>query len=146
MDPVDDAGLAEAIGRWGLTDVELVADTRTSVVRRARRLDGSQVGLKILKPYGADEINGARDVTKSNTYRVETFRSGEMGFLGYVDDDKVSFYNASTRRHTGSQMSGWNSDGASRSCRICCRRLTMAASPSALIRSTPTKPLPSIVR
>jgi L-asparaginase len=47
-----------------------------------------------------EEINGARDVTKSNTYRVETFRSGELGFLGYVDDDKVSFYKASTRRHT----------------------------------------------
>ncbi len=47
-----------------------------------------------------DEINGARDVTKSNTYRVETFRSGELGFLGYVDDDKVSFYKASTKRHT----------------------------------------------
>jgi L-asparaginase len=47
-----------------------------------------------------DEINGARDVTKSNTYRVETFRSGELGFLGYVDDDAVSFYKASTRRHT----------------------------------------------
>lgn len=47
-----------------------------------------------------DEINGARDVTKSNTYRVETFRSGELGFLGYVDGDKVSFYKASTRRHT----------------------------------------------
>jgi L-asparaginase len=47
-----------------------------------------------------DEINGARDVTKSNTYRVETFRSGELGFLGYVDEDKVSFYKASTKRHT----------------------------------------------
>jgi L-asparaginase len=47
-----------------------------------------------------DEINGARDVTKSNTYRLETFRSGELGFLGYVDDDKVSFYKASTKRHT----------------------------------------------
>jgi L-asparaginase len=47
-----------------------------------------------------DEINGARDVTKSNTYRVETFRSGELGFLGYVDDDRVTFYKASTRRHT----------------------------------------------
>ena len=47
-----------------------------------------------------EEINGARDVTKSNTYRVETFRSGELGFLGYVDGDKVTFYKASTRRHT----------------------------------------------
>ena len=47
-----------------------------------------------------DEINAARDVTKSNTYRVETFRSGELGFLGYVDADRVSFYRAPTRRHT----------------------------------------------
>jgi L-asparaginase len=47
-----------------------------------------------------DEINGARDVTKSNTYRAEAFRSGELGFLGYVDADKVAFYRASTKRHT----------------------------------------------
>jgi L-asparaginase len=47
-----------------------------------------------------DEINCARDVSKANTYRVETFRSGELGFLGYVDPDKVVFYRASTKRHT----------------------------------------------
>jgi L-asparaginase len=47
-----------------------------------------------------DEINGARDVTKSNTYRAEAFRSGELGFLGYVDPDAVVFYRASTKRHT----------------------------------------------
>src|SRR5712692_708436 len=46
-----------------------------------------------------DEINGARDVTKSNTYRAEAFRSGELGFLGYVDSDEVTFYRASTKRH-----------------------------------------------
>jgi L-asparaginase len=47
-----------------------------------------------------DEINGARDVTKTSTYRVEAFRAPELGFLGYVDEDKVSFYRASTKRHT----------------------------------------------
>jgi L-asparaginase len=47
-----------------------------------------------------DEINGARDVTKTSTYRVETFRAPELGYLGYVDADKVTFYRASTRRHT----------------------------------------------
>ncbi len=47
-----------------------------------------------------DEINGAREVTKSNTYRAEAFRSGELGFLGYVDADEVAFYRASTKRHT----------------------------------------------
>jgi L-asparaginase len=47
-----------------------------------------------------DEINGARDVTKTNTYRVDTFRAPELGLLGYVNEDKVTFYHASTRRHT----------------------------------------------
>lgn len=47
-----------------------------------------------------DEINSARDVTKTNTFRLETFKSGELGFLGYADSDKVVFYRAPIRRHT----------------------------------------------
>ena len=47
-----------------------------------------------------DEINGARDTTKTNTLRVETFKAPELGLLGYVDEDKVAFYRASTKRHT----------------------------------------------
>lgn len=47
-----------------------------------------------------EEINAARDVTKSNTYRAETFRSGELGFLGYVDVDRVSYYRSPVKRHT----------------------------------------------
>jgi L-asparaginase len=46
------------------------------------------------------EINAAREVTKTNTLRVETFRAPDLGVLGYVDEDRVSFYRASTRRHT----------------------------------------------
>jgi L-asparaginase type II len=47
-----------------------------------------------------DEINAAREVTKTSTFRVETFRAPDLGFLGYVDGDDVVFYRASTRRHT----------------------------------------------
>ena len=47
-----------------------------------------------------DEINTARDGTKTNTYRVETFQSPELGWLGYIDADKVTFYRSPTRRHT----------------------------------------------
>jgi len=47
-----------------------------------------------------DEIHGARDVTKTNTYRVETFRSPELGYLGYADADRITFYRTSTKRHT----------------------------------------------
>jgi L-asparaginase len=47
-----------------------------------------------------DEVNAARDVTKTNTYRVETFRSNELGLLGYVDADRVALYRSPLRRHT----------------------------------------------
>jgi L-asparaginase len=47
-----------------------------------------------------DEINAARDVTKTSTLRVEAFRSPDLGILGYVDEDKVAFYRATTKRHT----------------------------------------------
>ena len=46
------------------------------------------------------EINSARDVTKTNTYHVHTFRSRDVGLLGYADADRVVFYRAPTRRHT----------------------------------------------
>ena len=47
-----------------------------------------------------DEINAARDVTKTSTFRMETFRSPDLGLLGYVDEDQVTFYRSPTRRHT----------------------------------------------
>ncbi len=48
-----------------------------------------------------NEIQCARDVTKSNTLRVETFNSRELGVLGYVDSDgEVIFYRDVTRAHT----------------------------------------------
>ncbi len=47
-----------------------------------------------------DEINAARDVTKANTYRLETFQARELGILGYADPDRIVFYRAPTRKHT----------------------------------------------
>jgi L-asparaginase len=48
-----------------------------------------------------NEVQCARDVTKSNTFRVETFRPNELGFLGYADSDgQVVFYRAPLRKHT----------------------------------------------
>ncbi|MEK7806213.1 MAG: asparaginase [Chloroflexota bacterium] len=48
-----------------------------------------------------NEIHCARDVSKANTFRVETFRPNELGFLGYADSDgKVVFYRAPLRKHT----------------------------------------------
>lgn len=48
-----------------------------------------------------NEIQAARDVTKTNSFRLETFRSNELGFLGYADSDgRVVFYRSPTRAHT----------------------------------------------
>src|SRR2546423_7433993 len=48
-----------------------------------------------------NEIQSARDVTKSNAFRVDTFESRDFGVLGYVDSDaRVLFYRSVTRAHT----------------------------------------------
>ena len=73
--------------------LNLLNAVRTAVVTE------SAIGKGVLIVMN-DEINSARDVTKTNTYRVETFRAPELGFLGYIDEDKVSFYRSSTKRHT----------------------------------------------
>ncbi|MBM3343295.1 MAG: asparaginase [Betaproteobacteria bacterium] len=46
------------------------------------------------------EINAARDVTKTNTYHVHTFRSRDVGMLGYADPDRIVYYRAPLQRHT----------------------------------------------
>src|SRR5262249_25010445 len=44
--------------------------------------------------------NGAREVTKTNTANTDTFRSWELGFMGYMQDNAPHFYRMSTRKHT----------------------------------------------
>jgi L-asparaginase len=72
--------------------LNLLNAVRTAIARES-------VGKGVLVVLN-DEINGARDVAKTNTYRVETFRASELGLLGYVDADAVAFYRASLKRHT----------------------------------------------
>lgn len=45
-----------------------------------------------------NQINAARYVTKTHTANVETFNSGEFGFLGEVYPDRVIFISAPQRR------------------------------------------------
>ena len=46
-----------------------------------------------------DEISAARDVVKTSTYRLQTFRSLDFGALGHVDGDGVHFYRAPLGAH-----------------------------------------------
>ncbi|HEX3954460.1 MAG TPA: asparaginase [Stellaceae bacterium] len=46
-----------------------------------------------------DEIHPARDVVKTSTYRVQTFKSADYGALGHVDGDGPHFYRAPLKAH-----------------------------------------------
>jgi L-asparaginase len=45
-----------------------------------------------------NQINAARDVTKTHTSSVETFKSGDWGFLGAVDFDRIVYSRVPLRR------------------------------------------------
>lgn len=45
-----------------------------------------------------DEIHAAREVTKTSTFRLQTFRSPDFGVLGHADGDAVVFYRKPIRR------------------------------------------------
>jgi L-asparaginase len=47
-----------------------------------------------------DEINSAREVTKTDALRLQTFQSRTTGVLGVVDEDRVVFYRSVVKRHT----------------------------------------------
>jgi L-asparaginase len=48
-----------------------------------------------------DTIYAGRDVTKTATYRVETFQGRDLGPLGYADaDGRVVFYHQTAKKHT----------------------------------------------
>lgn len=47
-----------------------------------------------------DEINAAREATKTDALRLETFQTHGYGVLGVVDADRVVFYRDVVKRHT----------------------------------------------
>jgi L-asparaginase len=71
--------------------MNLVNAVRTAACPQARGL-----GVLLLL---TDEIHAAREVTKTSTFRLQTFRTPDFGVLGHADGDKVVFYRAPLRRH-----------------------------------------------
>ena len=47
-----------------------------------------------------DEINAAREVTKTDALRLQTFQTRGYGILGVVDSDRVVYYRNVVKRHT----------------------------------------------
>jgi L-asparaginase len=82
---------ASAISADG--DLNLVSAVRVAAAPQSRGM-GCLVVMN-------DTIFGARDVTKTATFRVNAFQSRDLGPLGYADGDgRVIYYHRPTRRHT----------------------------------------------
>lgn len=47
-----------------------------------------------------DQIQSARDVTKTNTTSMDTFKSPDLGLMGYILGGKPYFYRVGLRKHT----------------------------------------------
>ncbi|WP_288582323.1 asparaginase, partial [uncultured Methylobacterium sp.] len=71
--------------------LNLVAALRTAAAPQSR-------GRGVLVVLN-DEIQAAREVTKTSVTRMQTFRSPDFGVLGQVDGEHVRYYRRSERRH-----------------------------------------------
>ena len=66
-----------------------------NAVRTAAAADSRGLGVLVLLN---DEIHAAREVTKTSTYRLQTFRSPDFGVLGHADGDTIAYYRRPLRR------------------------------------------------
>jgi len=57
-----------------------------------------------------DEIHAAREVTKTSTFRLQTFRTPDFGLLGHADADEVAIYRRPIRAHAPNTPFTVNSD------------------------------------
>jgi L-asparaginase len=98
--------------------LDLTLDTNKPVILTGAQRNASEVGfdgprnlmgaLRVCRCAEAkglgvlvvlnDHINAAREVTKTHTLDVETFQSGEWGYLGSLVKDRVLFHRKPTRR------------------------------------------------
>jgi L-asparaginase len=77
----------------------LGSDAGMNLVNALRVAGSSEARGKGVLAVLNDEIHAARDVVKTSTYRLQTFRSLDFGALGHVDGDGVHFYRSPSRKH-----------------------------------------------
>ena len=76
----------------------LSTDAGINLVNAVRvAADPSSRGLGVLVVLN-DEIHAARDVTKTSTSRLQTFRAPDFGALGHADGDAITYYRRPLRR------------------------------------------------
>lgn len=79
----------------------LSSDAQLNLVQAVRVAASNDACHKGVLVVLNDQINCAREATKTNTYRLDTFQSGSHGLLGIIDaDHTVQFYRQPLRTHT----------------------------------------------
>jgi L-asparaginase len=75
----------------------LASDAATNLVAAVRTAASpASQGRGVLVVLN-DEIQAARDVTKTSTFRLQTFRTADFGVLGSVDGEHVRYYRRAER-------------------------------------------------
>jgi L-asparaginase len=59
----------------------------------------SDAGMNLVNAIRVAASPEAREVTKTSTLRLQTFRTPDFGVLGHADGDAVAFYRRPIRRH-----------------------------------------------
>ena len=76
----------------------LASDAAMNLVAAVRAAASpASVGRGVLVVLN-DEIQAAREVTKTSTFRLQTFRTPDFGILGSVDGEHVRYYRRAERR------------------------------------------------
>jgi L-asparaginase len=60
-------------------------------------VDSGSRGIGVIVAMN-NQISAARDVTKTHTMNVESFKCGDFGFLGSIDPDRIVYSRCSNRR------------------------------------------------
>ena len=76
----------------------LSSDAGMNLVNAVRTAASPQARGRGVLVVVNDEIQAAREVTKTATYRMQTFRSPDFGVLGHTDGDAIVFYRRPERR------------------------------------------------
>jgi L-asparaginase len=78
----------------------LSSDSPKNFLQAVRVAASDEAGGKGALVVTNDVIHAARDVSKNISTRLETYSSRDIGALGFVDDDRITFYRLPVKSHT----------------------------------------------
>ena len=104
LNPMDNAAMTSQLAQLstvtGINKVNATLESLRTDQANAQSLTATNlIGKGVLVALN-DQIHAARDVTKTNTSTLDSFKTPELGMLGYIQGNKPYFYHVSARKHT----------------------------------------------